>query len=182
MLNALRLHRGGHLLPFTFCLSWCPRRHGRRTRAEADPQCAHDGYRRGTTRPALALPAMRLVFLQSAIQNPKSRIQTRAAGSRTRLSDWGSNPRFGPVEDRRNNRRLATFSCTLCVLQIWWTSPFTSPPRPGPGQRGACGRGLIRRSSKVRPSPRAPWPADSRFPLTPRTPGEAVDWASRLQV
>jgi len=41
-------------------------------------------------------------------------------GSRTRPSDWGSNARFGPVEDRRNNRRLATFTCTLCVLQIWW--------------------------------------------------------------
>ena len=39
-------------------------------------------------------------------------------GSRTRPSDWGSNARFGPVEDRRNNRRLATFTCTLCVLQI----------------------------------------------------------------
>jgi hypothetical protein len=26
------------------------------------------------------------------------------------------------VEDRRNNRRLATFTCTL---QIWWLSPFT---------------------------------------------------------
>src|SRR5208283_2263343 len=35
-------------------------------------------------------------------------------GSRTRPSDWGSNARFGPVEDRRNNRRLVTFTCTLC--------------------------------------------------------------------
>ena len=39
-------------------------------------------------------------------------------GSRTRPSDWGSNARFGPVEDRRNNRRLVTFTCTLFVLQI----------------------------------------------------------------
>src|SRR5271157_1617211 len=39
-------------------------------------------------------------------------------GSRTRPSDWGWNARFGPVEDRRNNRRLATLTCTLCVLQI----------------------------------------------------------------
>src|SRR5271157_4670036 len=38
----------------------------------------------------------------------------------------GSNARFGPVEDRRNNCRLATFTCTLCVLQIWWLSSFTS--------------------------------------------------------
>ena len=48
-------------------------------------------------------------------------------GSRTRpsdSSDRGSNARFGPVEDRRNNRRLATFTCTLCILQIWWLSPF----------------------------------------------------------
>ncbi len=43
-------------------------------------------------------------------------------GSRTRPRDWGSNARFGPVEDRRNNRRLAAFTCTLCVLQIWWLS------------------------------------------------------------
>ncbi len=39
-------------------------------------------------------------------------------GSRTRPSDWGWNRRFGPVGDRRNNRRLATVTCTLCVLQI----------------------------------------------------------------
>ena len=48
-------------------------------------------------------------------------------GSRTRPSDWGSNARFGPVEDRRNNRRLATFTCTPCVLQIWWPSPLSIP-------------------------------------------------------
>src|SRR5208282_97842 len=46
-------------------------------------------------------------------------------GSRTRPSDRGSYARFGPVEDRRNNRRLATVTCTLCVLQIWWLSHFT---------------------------------------------------------
>src|SRR5208337_2374030 len=34
---------------------------------------------------------------------------------------------LGSRPDRRNNRRLATFTCTLCVLQIWWLSPFTSP-------------------------------------------------------
>ena len=81
-INALRLHRGGHLLPFTFCLSGCPRQHWRRSRAEADPQCAHDGYRRGTTLPAPALPAMRFVFLQSAIQNPESRIQNHVSALR----------------------------------------------------------------------------------------------------
>src|SRR5271157_81074 len=56
--------------------------------------------------------------------------------SRTRPSDWGSNARFGPVEDRRNNRRLAPFTCTLCVLQIWWLSPFTrlSPPISAAGK------------------------------------------------
>ena len=53
-------------------------------------------------------------------------------GSRTRPSDWGSNARFGPVEDQRNNRRLATFTCTLCVLQIWWLSPFTLRKPAGP--------------------------------------------------
>ena len=51
-------------------------------------------------------------------------------GSRTRPSDWGSNARFGPVEDRRNNRRLATFTCTLCVLQIWWLSPLSISDAP----------------------------------------------------
>ena len=76
------------------------------------------------------LPAMRLVLLQSAIQNRESKIcvgpSAIRTGSRTRPSDWGSNARFGPVEDRRNNRRLATFTCTFGVLQIWWLSPFTS--------------------------------------------------------
>src|SRR5271157_2359961 len=39
-------------------------------------------------------------------------------GSRTRPSDWGWNRRFGPVEDRRNNRRLATVTggCLLFFL------------------------------------------------------------------
>ncbi len=45
-------------------------------------------------------------------------------GSRTRPSDWGSNARLGPLEDRRKNRRLATFTCTLCVLQLSVFSRF----------------------------------------------------------
>ena len=66
---------------------------------------------------------------KSRIENPKSCVGPSAmpTGPRTRPSDWGSNTRFGPVEDRRNNRRLATFTCTLYVLQIWWLSPFTFP-------------------------------------------------------
>ena len=70
---------------------------------------------------------------QSKIDNPKSCVGPSAilTGSRTRPSDWGWNRRFGPVEDRRNNRRLATFTCTLCVLQIWWLSSF-SPLPSGP--------------------------------------------------
>ena len=57
---------------------------------------------------------------QSKIENPKSCVGPSAirTGSRTRPSDWGSNARFGPVEDRRNNRRLATFTCTLCVPDL----------------------------------------------------------------
>jgi len=50
-------------------------------------------------------------------------------GSQTRPSDWGWNGRFGPVEGRRNNRRLATVTggCLLSFpLQIWWLSPFLS--------------------------------------------------------
>ena len=43
----------------------------------------------------------------------------------------GWNGRFGPVEDRRNNRRLATVTggrllSFSCILQIWWLSPFLS--------------------------------------------------------
>src|SRR5208283_1110733 len=72
----------------------CPRRHGRRTRAEADPQCAHDGYRRGTTRPALALPAMRLVLLQSKIQNRESKIMCRPFGDPNWVTDTAK--RLGP--------------------------------------------------------------------------------------
>ena len=46
-------------------------------------------------------------------------------GSRTRPSDWGSNARFGPVEDRRNNRRLATFTCTFSRFGGCHLSPFS---------------------------------------------------------
>src|SRR5271157_6378055 len=39
-------------------------------------------------------------------------------GPRTRPSDWGWNRRFGPVENPRNNRRLATVAggCLLFFL------------------------------------------------------------------
>jgi hypothetical protein len=49
---------------------------------------------------------------KSKIENPNSCVGPSAilTGSRTRPSDWGSNARFGPEEDRRNNRRLATFT------------------------------------------------------------------------
>ncbi len=87
---------------------------------------------------------MRLVLLQSAIQNRESKIVCRPfgdpnwvsairTGSRTRPSDWASNAWLGPVEDRRNNRRLDTFTCTFCVLQIWWPSPFCWSPFSHPG-------------------------------------------------
>jgi len=57
---------------------------------------------------------------KSKSENPKSCVGPSAilTGSRSRPSDWGSNARFGPVEDRRNNRTLATVACTLCVVQI----------------------------------------------------------------
>ena len=57
---------------------------------------------------------------KSKIENPKSCVGPVAiqTGSRTRPSDRGSNARFGPVEDRRNNRRLATFTCAS-VLLTW---------------------------------------------------------------
>src|SRR5208337_1911742 len=72
---------------------------------------------------------------QSKIENPKSCVGPSAirTGSRTRSSDWGSNARFGPVEDRRNNRRLAPFTCTPCVLQIWWPSPLSIARNRHPG-------------------------------------------------
>jgi len=50
-------------------------------------------------------------------------------GSRTLPSDWGSNARFGPVEDRRNNRRLAPFTCTPCVLKRLVAVTFQLPTR-----------------------------------------------------
>src|SRR5271157_4040541 len=105
MLNAFRHLSGGHLyifylLPFTFCLL------------------------------PFTFPGVASVRNpKSKIENPKSCVGPSAilTGSRTRPSDWSSNARFGPVEDPRNNRRFATFTCALCVLQIWWLSPFTSP-------------------------------------------------------
>ena len=70
---------------------------------------------------------------KSKIENPKSCVGPSAirTGSRTRPSDWGWNARFGPVEDRRNNHRLATFTLYSLrspdlILQIWWLSLFTS--------------------------------------------------------
>ena len=63
-------------------------------------------------------------------------------GSRTRPSDWGWNGRFGPVEDQRNNRRLATVTCTLrfggCHLFSTRAAPTSSHPVANPGQRFAC--------------------------------------------
>src|SRR5271166_3543031 len=44
----------------------------------------HEGYRRGTPLPAQALPAMRVVLLQSAIQNRESKIVCRPFGD----PDW----------------------------------------------------------------------------------------------
>src|SRR5208337_1420011 len=97
VLIAFRLHSGGHLLPFAFYLL----------------PFAFQGVA------SVRNP-------KSKIENPKSCVGPSAipTGSRTRPSDWGSNARFGPVEDRRNNCRLATVTCTLCVVQIWWLSPF----------------------------------------------------------
>ncbi len=43
-------------------------------------------------------------------------------GSRTRPSDWGWNRGFGPVEDQRNNRRLATVT-GRCLLFFLLYSP-----------------------------------------------------------
>jgi len=55
-------------------------------------------------------------------------------GSRARPSDWGWNARFGPVEDRRNNRRLATVTggCLL-FFPVCFSFPTVStrgPRRP----------------------------------------------------
>jgi len=89
VLKAFRHHGGGHLLPF-FLLPF-----------------AFEGV--------------------ASVRNPKSKIENPKScvgpsgiltGSRTRPSDWGSNARFRPVEDRRNNRGLATSTCTLCVLRF----------------------------------------------------------------
>src|SRR5271157_2536395 len=85
------------LLPFPFCLSGCstpvgitevgimgsgimtlgPSTFPRYQRVRGPLR-----YRRGTPLPAQALPAMRLVLLQSAIQNPKSRIQNHVSALR----------------------------------------------------------------------------------------------------
>jgi hypothetical protein len=45
-------------------------------------------------------------------------------GSQTRPSDWGWNGRFGPVEGRRNSRRLVTVTCIIWILQIWVAVTF----------------------------------------------------------
>jgi hypothetical protein len=123
---------------------------------------------------------------QSKIENPKSCVGPSAirTGSRTRPSDWGWNAQFGPEENRRNNRRLATFTCTLCVLQIWWLSPFTllgftevgifcllpstfylsgccfSPQSKIENPKSCVGPSAIRTGSRTRPSD---WGSNARF-------------------
>src|SRR5271157_3954893 len=67
-------------------------------------------------------------------------------GSRTPPSDWGSNARFGPVEHRRNNRRLATVT-GRCLLFFLLYSPnlvavslsFFSPPAHLPFRENESG-------------------------------------------
>ncbi len=90
-------------------------------------------------------------------------------GSRTRPSDWGSNARFGPVEDRRNNRKLATFT------QIWWLSPFTfftflspftSPDLILQTRFGGCHLSPFNSLSLVPPELRMVFP-NSRSPVPP---------------
>ena len=72
-------------------------------------------------------------------------------GSRTRPSDWGSNARFGPVEDRRDNRRLARllvlpvfsrFGCHLSALAVTFQllrvlTPLKSRSTSSPWDGGA---------------------------------------------
>jgi len=162
VLNALQLHRGGHLLPFTFylllfafqgALDDMGDEHEQRqtlnaliTAIDEEPlsPCWRFGASGNKTRVFYLLPfAFQAVASvrnpKSKIENPKSCVGPSAirTGSRTRPSDWGSNARLGPVEDRRNNRRLATFTCTPCVLQIWWLSPFSSSRKPETGTEPA---------------------------------------------
>src|SRR5271157_31501 len=52
------------------------------------------------------------------LRQSRSAPSTILTGSRTRPGDWGWNGRFGPLEDRRNNRRLVTVAggCLLVFL------------------------------------------------------------------
>src|SRR5271157_1746829 len=88
--------------------------------------------------PAQALPAMRLVLLQAAIQNPKSRIQNH--GSALRRSSLGhghgqaigarmhGSARWKTQETIVGLPRLlvAVSFSFYSILQIWWLSPFLS--------------------------------------------------------
>jgi hypothetical protein len=127
VLNAFRHLSGGHLLSFAFYLLPFPLRVLIAFRL-------HSG---GHLLPFAFQGVASVRNPKSKIENPKSCVGPSAirTGSRTRPSGRGSNARFGPVEDRRNNRRFAAFTCTLCVLQIWWLSPFTFHGRSRQGRQ-----------------------------------------------
>src|SRR5271157_5430654 len=102
--------------------------------------------------PAQALPAMRLVLLQSAIQNPKSRIQNHVSALRRSQLGHRHGQAIGsrmhgsaPWKTEETIIRLATVTC---ILEIWWLSPS---PRGGKGKWAVRGPGIDHHSN-VSPS------------------------------
>jgi len=92
VLIAFRLHSGGHLLPFAFCLL----------------PFAFQGVA------SVRNP-------KSKIENPKSCVGPSAilTGSRRRPSDWGWNGRFGLEEDRRNNHKAChSYLCSSDLVAV----------------------------------------------------------------
>ena len=83
--------------------------------------------------PAQALPAMRFVFLQSAIQNPKSRIQNHVSAlRRSQLGHRHGRAIGAGMDDSsswKTEETIIRLAKVACILQIWWLSPFTFPER-----------------------------------------------------
>jgi len=73
------------------------------------------------------------VSLQSAIQNPKSRIQNYVSALRRSSLGHGHGQAIGAGMDdsasRKTEETITRLATVTCVLQIWWLSPFTSRKR-----------------------------------------------------
>src|SRR5208283_3054307 len=72
---------------------------------------------------------MRLVLLQSAIQNPESRIQNHVSALRRSQLGHRHGQAIGAGMDDsaswKTEETIIRLATVTCILKIWWLSPFT---------------------------------------------------------